>query len=177
MKNLIFALLITFLSVHLSAYAEDIPQEFTKEGLADTNLLSKLGNCDKATAKYAKHLSSSNIKVRAYSLGLTGAIIIGCSHDNAKGIGYLNLAARYGSPQAQALLVQLGAPVPSADLASSSDLKPRVEEISDTTRALKAISEAVDDVNRRNDREYERNRPINLNCIDMGYGTSSCTNW
>lgn len=56
-----------------------------------------------------------------YKLTLKGTVYQECSRDNNKAVAYLTLAARYGEKAAIEQLLEWGKPVPSADLAGSTN--------------------------------------------------------
>ena len=79
--------------------------------------LSNKGQCSAAEQTVLQ--GAPNAEQQALTLG---AVYAECYRDRQKAIGYLTVAARFGNPTAQKLLVQFGAPLPLADLKKGSTL-------------------------------------------------------
>ena len=69
------------------------------------------GNCDAAIRE------TDSINLPGWRAVFVGMIYHDCKRDKPTAIRYWTLAARYGVPNAQEILVKMGQPVPTADLA------------------------------------------------------------
>lgn len=65
----------------------------------------------------ARNLAAANEPDLMHQTGLFGAIYADCDRNMTEAAKYFHLSARFGNQEAQRTLIQLGLPVPPADLA------------------------------------------------------------
>jgi len=127
----------------------------------------KTGQCNNAFLE----VNNSNIEHDGgYEAMLYSIIYNDCLHNRAEAMFELNLAARYGIPEAQKMLVSIGQPVPAADLASNSN-SAGSSGSSDLSDALLLLNAALDGFNKGMDKNNN-----SVSCTSTVMGSIISTN-